>query len=332
MIRPITCICALLALGSGLYLYQSKYTVQLLDRQIEKIVRETDTLRDQTRLLHAEWMLLNDPERLRQFTDRYLSLKTVTPTQFTTLNDLAARLPAPRAPEPEPKPVYAAVRLPAAGTMAAGTDTPRPAEEPAPVIVAEEVLPIPPMHVPPPAILAQTPAPARPLPRPASVVADASAPRPPTGADQRPPTPTASPRPLETRAGEPAPPSRPAPGFADTQPPRSASTADARPPAPRPTASAPSPPSAQAQAQPNPGAQPIQLAARAAPPARVASSPVTAPPTSVAAPPIPASYGGGSMLGMAARGPGGASSAPLAAPLPLPRPVPAYSSQWSGGD
>ena len=33
MIRPITCVCFLLACGSGLYLYQSKHRVQLLDRR-----------------------------------------------------------------------------------------------------------------------------------------------------------------------------------------------------------------------------------------------------------------------------------------------------------
>ena len=38
MIRPVTCVCFLLACGSGLYLYQSKHRVQVLDREIEKTV------------------------------------------------------------------------------------------------------------------------------------------------------------------------------------------------------------------------------------------------------------------------------------------------------
>ena len=61
MIRPFTFICFLLACGSGLYLYQSKHRVQMLDHQIEQTVHATDTLREQTRVLHAEWTLLNDP-------------------------------------------------------------------------------------------------------------------------------------------------------------------------------------------------------------------------------------------------------------------------------
>ena len=34
MIRPVTCVCFLLACGSGLYVYQSKHRVQLIDRDI----------------------------------------------------------------------------------------------------------------------------------------------------------------------------------------------------------------------------------------------------------------------------------------------------------
>ena len=75
MIRPLTIATCLLACGSGLYLYQSKHEVQLLDRTIEKTVRDTGALREQSRLLSAEWTMLNDPERLRQFSDTYLSLK-----------------------------------------------------------------------------------------------------------------------------------------------------------------------------------------------------------------------------------------------------------------
>ena len=95
MIRPLTIATCLLACGSGLYLYQSKHEVQLLDRTIERTVHDTGALREQSRLLAAEWTMLNDPERLRQFSDTYLSLKTIAPPQFTSLADLDSRLPAP---------------------------------------------------------------------------------------------------------------------------------------------------------------------------------------------------------------------------------------------
>jgi hypothetical protein len=145
MIRPLTILTFLLACGSGGYLYQSKHEVQLLDRTIERTVRETNALREQSRLVAAEWTMLNDPERLRQFSDTYLTLKTITPSQFTSLADLNNRLPAPRA------------EVPAAGTdeqetiPVAGESGPQPVPEPAGPAVAEEILPVPPIPVLPPA-------------------------------------------------------------------------------------------------------------------------------------------------------------------------------------
>src|ERR1700760_2869350 len=111
MIRPITIVTFLMACGSGLYLYQSKHEVQLLDRTIEKSVRDTTTLREQSRLLSAEWTMLNDPDRLRQFSDTYLSLKTINPAQFTSLNDLDNKLPAPRIETPAPAPAETPVAV-----------------------------------------------------------------------------------------------------------------------------------------------------------------------------------------------------------------------------
>jgi hypothetical protein len=98
MIRPITCIAFLLACGSGLYLYQTKHRVKLLDDHIARVVRSTDAMREQTRMLAAEWTLLNDPERLRVLANQFLSLQTVAPNQFTSLADLDKRLPPPVLP------------------------------------------------------------------------------------------------------------------------------------------------------------------------------------------------------------------------------------------
>jgi hypothetical protein len=103
MIRPITCICFLLACGSGLYLYQAKHRVQLLDRKIEDTVQATDKLREKTRVLHAEWTLLNDPQRLQTLAEQFLALKTVQPNQFTSMADLDSRLPAVPPPAPPPQ-------------------------------------------------------------------------------------------------------------------------------------------------------------------------------------------------------------------------------------
>jgi hypothetical protein len=124
MIRPLTCICFLMASGSGLYLYQSKHAAQLLDRTIEKTVHDTDLVREQTRALRTEWTLLNEPERLRQLADLYLpTLKSVAPGQFTSMADLDSRLPPVRvippqtSPVPEGQPVDPALGEPIAGDL-----------------------------------------------------------------------------------------------------------------------------------------------------------------------------------------------------------------------
>jgi hypothetical protein len=100
MIRPITVLTFLMACGSGLYLYSEKHDVQVLDRTIEKTVQQTDALRDQSRVLATEWTTLNAPERLRDYADKYLTLKSIQPTQFTSLADLDKRLPAIETPPP----------------------------------------------------------------------------------------------------------------------------------------------------------------------------------------------------------------------------------------
>ena len=160
MIRPVTCVCFLLACGSGLYVYQSKHRVQLIDREIEKTVHATDALREQTRIAHADWTLLNDPQRLQALADQFLNLKNVAPGQFTSMAELDSRLPAASVPEPSPlDPVATPV-----------------AEPPPPVAVVPPAVPA------KPAVVATAPTPPRvpehkPLP-PRQVVAEAPPARP----------------------------------------------------------------------------------------------------------------------------------------------------------
>ncbi|HSU07292.1 MAG TPA: hypothetical protein VLI93_17145 [Acetobacteraceae bacterium] len=165
MIRPVTCVCFLLACGSGLYLYQAKHRVNVLDQQIERTVHATGAIREQIRLLHADWTLLNQPDRLQKLADQFLTLKTTNPAQFISMADLDARvpmMPEPEAPttdegsaaavvaalpaEPVPAQPTALVRAKAVETLApvhrepvehARVEDPRPVSRPpAPVMVA----------------------------------------------------------------------------------------------------------------------------------------------------------------------------------------------------
>jgi hypothetical protein len=124
MIRPITVICWILALGAGLYLYRAKHEVELMDKHIDKIAKQTSDLRAESRRLLDDWIRLGEPEQLHKYSDEYLGLKTIAPTQFARLSDLANRLPAPQTDPPDTQPdVVAQSSDPAAGVPVPGASS-----------------------------------------------------------------------------------------------------------------------------------------------------------------------------------------------------------------
>ncbi len=133
MIRPFTVLCALLAAGSGLYLYHEKHRASVLDRQIAQVVKAADAARERTGMLRAEWTLLNEPERLQELAARYLTqLQPMAPSQFVQIAALDGRLPPvpqpPAAPPEEASPAVAEAMpppsLPAPAPMAVAAVTP----------------------------------------------------------------------------------------------------------------------------------------------------------------------------------------------------------------
>ena len=127
MIRPFTCLCLLLAAGSGLYLYQEKHQAQLADQEIARIIKATDAVRARTGVLRAEYALLNDPERLAGLAQAHLvSLRSTDPKQFATLAELDRRLP-PVGPPPSAAPDPAeAAPLPPSEAVPLAAATPKP--------------------------------------------------------------------------------------------------------------------------------------------------------------------------------------------------------------
>ena len=168
MIRPFTCICMVLAAGSGLYLYQTKHRAQMLDREIGRVLKQTDVVRDRIGVLRGEWALLNEPDRLNELARQHLALRTMAPTQFVALADLGARLPVPLPagsivmPMDEPEPVPA--------NTTAASAPPRPATPPIRPVPQQMAAVVPPppsaIPVPPPATRA-APRPAAAPPNPA---------------------------------------------------------------------------------------------------------------------------------------------------------------------
>ena len=95
MIRPFTCVCLVLAAGSGLYLYQVKQRAFALDASLRSTFHDIDAARERTRMLRADWALVNDPERLQALASQYLTLQPMQPSQLLTMDRLATALPAP---------------------------------------------------------------------------------------------------------------------------------------------------------------------------------------------------------------------------------------------
>lgn len=166
----------LLAGGSGLYLYQSKHRAQMLDREIGRTIKQTETTRERIGMLKAEWALLNEPERLSELSKNHLGLRTLAPTQFVSLTDMGVRLPAAVVPgttylppgfgteEPAPPPAASAQVTPTP------TPTPLPARPAAPVRTASATAAVPAM-VQADAHPATPPRPTAPRPAPAAASA-----------------------------------------------------------------------------------------------------------------------------------------------------------------
>lgn len=300
MIHPLTGTCAALAIATVLYTYQSKHEVQLLDRRIAQVARDTDVLRDQSRALETEWTLLESPERLRQFTNQYLTLKSPSPNQFTNLAELPSRLPAPLmmdATAGTTDTTDEADAMAVAGITSKEPPVPvqdpalAPAADTSPSTVAgAEALPIPPLPVPPPGALT------------AIMAAPSTAATTQVSAPTRIAISSASPSP------PPAGPNRAAIAAAEPRP--AMHSADVRPAAPRPPV-----PLAAPAAAPSAANGPVHVAFRSPALGQGQAQPAPQP----TQPPYM-----GSLLGMAHGG--------VAAPVPLPRPMPISAAQWSNGN
>lgn len=203
MIRPVTCVCMLMAAGSGLYLYQAKHQAELVNREIRRLHAEADATRQRAGVMLAEYQLENDPERLGILATQFLpQLKPTAPTQFTTLADLDHRLPAVGEPAPtgqaplepdqpfaHPPTATAAASVPMASLDAPHGDAPREDTKADPShAAATKPLPLPST---PAQIAAKAPAPKPPAAPPHPVIAAIHAPQqpyvPPSWQQQQPP-------------------------------------------------------------------------------------------------------------------------------------------------
>jgi cell division protein FtsL len=86
MIRPTNFFIVTVLLISILALFQVKYKVQGLDRDLKEINRQIRSDKDSIHVLKAEWAYLNQPERLTHLAQKYLKLEKVQISQIVDQN------------------------------------------------------------------------------------------------------------------------------------------------------------------------------------------------------------------------------------------------------
>ncbi|WP_456305149.1 cell division protein FtsL, partial [Elioraea rosea] len=115
MLRLATLFWLALAVAVGLLLYNVKHEVQGLEQHLARTNRAIAATHERIHVLHAEWSLLNEPDRLRALATRHLDLVPVRPAQLVQPQVIAAL------PEAQPH-----------GTTALAEATPPPAAAAAP--------------------------------------------------------------------------------------------------------------------------------------------------------------------------------------------------------
>lgn len=87
----------------GYGMFQVKYRVMQLEDELARVNRSIDADRDELRVLGAEWSFLNQPQRLDQLRQRYLTLVPVQRAQLGSLDQVPFR-PGEQGIAPEAKP------------------------------------------------------------------------------------------------------------------------------------------------------------------------------------------------------------------------------------
>lgn len=137
MIRRFTLICLAIAAFSGLHLYGIKRDAQVQDKEITLIVHNAKQAHNHAALLHAEYDLLSDPDRLKDLAGQVLKLQSTDPKQYVSLADFDKRVPATAPlPAPQEAPQQAPPPESSIEPAPAPAPPPAPAEQTKPDLVA----------------------------------------------------------------------------------------------------------------------------------------------------------------------------------------------------
>ena len=107
MIRLSTILWTLAVVIAGYAMFQVKFHVAKLDDELAGLNRQIAATREETRVLAAEWTLLDDPQRLDRLNGASLKLQPVAPTQIAQPEQLD-QIPMRNAPAAMPPQVASA--------------------------------------------------------------------------------------------------------------------------------------------------------------------------------------------------------------------------------
>lgn len=95
MMRGMTILWGILAIGVGIGLFLVKHQVQETESELRRVQAQVRADRSAIRVLEAEWTYLNDPARLGALAERVLSLQPLRAQQVVTMATLPVRPDSP---------------------------------------------------------------------------------------------------------------------------------------------------------------------------------------------------------------------------------------------
>ena len=103
--RRTTIFTLLIAVMMSIALFFLKYEVTHLEEELDHLNKAIDSNHEVMHVLRAEWSHLNDIERVRSLSHRYLELGPTSPLRIVTVDQLppaleAAAQAAPAQPQP----------------------------------------------------------------------------------------------------------------------------------------------------------------------------------------------------------------------------------------
>ena len=107
MIRLSTILWTLAVVIAGYAMFQVKFHVARLDDELTRLNHQIAATREETRVLAAEWTLLDDPQRLDRLNSVSLKLQQIAPAQIVQPAQLG-QIPLRNAPVATPSQVASA--------------------------------------------------------------------------------------------------------------------------------------------------------------------------------------------------------------------------------